>query len=152
ETEPALPCCAIDYGNGISECWRMATLSPDRIPVIAGIGEIMDRPKEVTASLEPLALMAEAARRADAGGLLKEVDSFDIIALVSWRYEGIEARLAEKLGIAPKRAFYGTVGGESPVRYLHEAAQRIARGESEVGLVVGAEAQYAVNHAKRAGV
>ena len=98
--------------------------------------------------------MAEAARRADtdARGLLGEVDSLDIIALVSWRYDDIAARLNERLGIAPKRSFYGTVGGESPVRYIHEAAQRIALGASSVGLILGAEAQYAVNHAKRAGV
>jgi acetyl-CoA C-acetyltransferase len=130
------------------------TLAPDRIPVIVGIGEIMDRPKDVAQSLEPLALMAEAARRADteARGLLRETDSVDIIALVSWRYNDIGAQLAERLGMAPKRAVYGTVGGESPVRFLHEAARRIATGESSVGLVIGAEAQYAVNHAKRAAV
>ncbi|HEX5008380.1 MAG TPA: acetyl-CoA acetyltransferase [Hyphomonadaceae bacterium] len=132
----------------------MTALSPDRIPVIAGIGEIIDRPKEVAASLEPLALMAEAAHRADADsrGLLAQVDSLDIIALVSWRYEDLLARLCETLGIAPKRSFYGTVGGESPVRYIHEAAQRIALGASSVALISGAEAQYAVNHARRAGI
>ena len=132
----------------------MIALSPDRIPVIAGIGEVADRPKDVAQSLEPAALMAEAARRADAEahGLLKEVDSLDIIALVSWRYDDLCALLSERLGIAPKRSFYGTVGGESPVRYLHEAAQRIALGTSAVGLIVGAEAQYAVNHAKRGGI
>jgi acetyl-CoA C-acetyltransferase len=131
----------------------MTELSPDRIPVIAGIGEITDRPADFMQSLEPLALMAEAARRADtdARGLLREVDSVDLVALVSWRYEDLPGRLAERLAIVPKRNFYGTVGGESPVRYLHEAAQRIALGTSEVGLIVGAEAQYAVNHAKRAG-
>src|SRR5690606_1542311 len=132
----------------------MTALSPERIPVIAGIGEIADRPQDVAASLEPLALMAEAARRAgsDAHGLLGAVDSIDIIALVSWRYDDVLARLCERLGIAPKRANYGTVGGESPVRYLHEAAQRIALGTSSVALIAGAEAQYAVNHAKRAGI
>jgi acetyl-CoA C-acetyltransferase len=132
----------------------MTALSPDRIPVIAGIGEIADRPKDVAHSLEPVVLMAEAARRADtdARGLLREVDSVDIVALVSWRYEDMPARLNERLGISPKRNFYGSVGGESPVRYIHEAAQRIARGTSSVGLIVGAEAQYAINHAKRAGV
>ncbi len=132
----------------------MTALSPDQIPVIAGIGEITDRPKDVMQSLEPAALMAEAARRADADsrGLLKQVDSLDIIALVSWRYDDLPARLCERLGIAPKRAFYGTVGGESPVRYIHEAAQRIALGTSGVALIAGAEAQYAVNHAKRAGI
>ncbi len=132
----------------------MTALSPDRIPVIAGIGEIADRPKDVAQSLEPVALMAEAARRADmdSRGLLGEVDSLDIIALVSWRYDDMTGQLSERLGIAPKRSHYGTVGGESPVRYIHEAAQRIALGKSAVGLIVGAEAQYAVNHAKRAGV
>jgi acetyl-CoA C-acetyltransferase len=133
---------------------HMTAISSDRIPVIAGIGEFADRPKDVTQSLEPVALMAEAARRADtdARGLLKDVDSLDIIALVSWRYEDIIAGLSEHLGVAPKRAFYGTVGGESPVRYIHEAAQRIALGTSSVALITGAEAQYAVNHAKRGGV
>ena len=132
----------------------MTALSPDRIPVIAGIGEITDRPKDVAASLEPLALMAEAARRADmeSRGLLKDIDSVDIIALVSWRYEDLPAQLAARLGIAPKRSVYGSVGGESPVRYIHEAAQRIALGHSKAGLILGAEAQYAVNHAKRANI
>ncbi len=132
----------------------MAQLPPDRIPVIAGIGEIADRPKDVTRSLEPLALMAEAARRADteASGLLNETDSLDIIALVSWRYEEIAAQLTQRLGISPTRSHYGNVGGESPVRFLHEAAQRIALGTSQVGLIIGAEAQYAVGHAKRGNV
>jgi len=130
------------------------TLSPERIPVIAGIGEIVDRPKDIAQALEPVALMVEAARRADAEakGLLRDVDSIDIVGLVSWRYSDTAALLCEKLGVAPKRAVYGPVGGESPIRYLHEAARRIANGESVVSLVTGGEAQHAVNHAKRANV
>ena len=130
------------------------TLSPDRVPVIAGIGEIADKPKDVSQALEPVALMVEAARRADAEakGLLAEVDSIDIVGLVSWRYSDTAALLWQKLGVSPKRAVYGPVGGESPIRYLHEAARRIANGESVVSLVTGGEAQHAVNHAKRSGV
>lgn len=129
------------------------TLSADRIPVIAGIGEIADKPKDVTQALEPVALMVEAARRADAEakGLLAEVDSIDIVGLVSWRYSDTAALLSEKLGVSPKRTVYGPVGGESPIRYFHEAARRIANGESTVSLVTGGEAQHAVNHAKRSG-
>lgn len=130
----------------------LAGMDTDRIPVIAGIGEITDRPKDVTASLEPIDLMAEAARRADTHWLLTSVDSVDIVGLVSWRYDDPPALLNARLGIAPKRNVYGPVGGESPVRYLHQAAQRIAKGESEIGIVLGAEAQYAVGHAKKAGV
>src|SRR5690606_41186335 len=93
-----------------------------------------------------------AARSADAEarGLLSQMDSLDIVGLVSWRYDNPTALLCEKLGVSPARAVYGDVGGESPIRFLHEAAQRIARGTSSVALIVGAEAQYAVNNAKRA--
>ncbi len=128
------------------------TLPPDRIPVIAGIGEITDRSKDFTAAMEPLRLMTEAAQRAnaEARGLLSDVDSLDIVGLVSWRYENPTGQLCAMLGIAPRRAVYGDVGGESPVRFLHESAQRIARGESSTAIVLGAEAQYAVNNAKRA--
>ena len=44
------------------------------------------------------------------------------------------------------------MGGESPVRFLHEAANRIARGESQVGAVVGGEATHAVAAAQKAGI
>jgi acetyl-CoA C-acetyltransferase len=127
-------------------------LSPDQIPVIAGVGEITKRSKDFGPEFEPLSLMAEAARGADteARGLLSQIDSLDIVGLVSWRYENATAQLCEKLGIRPARAVYGDVGGESPIRFLHEAAQRIAQGTSSVALIVGAEAQYAVNNAKRA--
>ena len=48
--------------------------------------------------------------------------------------------------------YYGPVGGESPIRYLHEAAQRIARGECSVAAVCGAEAQSTATKAERAGI
>lgn len=127
----------------------------DRLPVIIGIGELLDRPDDPTHSLEPLALMAEALHRAagDAGcDLLNEIDSLDVVHQVSWRYEQTGARLCARLGIQPARAVYGVTGGESPMRYLHEAALRIARGESEIAAVCGAEAQYAVNKAKTADI
>jgi acetyl-CoA C-acetyltransferase len=130
-------------------------LPDDRIPVIVGIGEIVDRPKEVTDGLEPLGLLVEALRRAEAdsgGRLLGEIESLDIVNFLSWRYRDPERLLSERLGITPKHAYYGPVGGESPVRYLHEAAQRIARGECSVAAVCGAEAQSTATKAERAGL
>ncbi|HMD58989.1 MAG TPA: acetyl-CoA acetyltransferase, partial [Steroidobacteraceae bacterium] len=118
----------------------------DRIPVIVGVGEITDRPADPLEGLEPLALMSAALERADqdGGGLLPAVDSLDVVNLVSWRYADVTRLLCERTGIAPRRAVYGPVGGETPVRYLHEAALRIARGESEIAAIVGAEAQSTV--------
>jgi acetyl-CoA C-acetyltransferase len=127
----------------------------DRIPVIVGVGEIVDRPKEITAGLEPLTLLEEALKRAEADSgakLLGDIGSLDIVNFLSWRYRDPEQQLAGRLGIKPAHLYYGPVGGESPIRYLHEAAQRIARGECSVAAVCGAEAQSTATKAGRAGL
>ncbi len=131
-------------------------LSPeDRIPVIVGVGEIVDRPSEINAGLEPLTLLEEALKRADQDSgskLLGDIQSLDVVNFLSWRYREPESLLADRLGIKPEHCYYGPVGGESPIRYLHEAAQRIARGECSVAAVCGAEAQSSATKAERAGV
>ncbi len=132
-----------------------ATQSEDRIPVIVGIGEITDRPAELTSGLEPLALLEQALKRAeqDSGtSLIGEIGSLDIVNFLSWRYRDPAQQLCDRLGIKPAHAYYGPVGGESPIRYLHEAAQRIARGECSVAAVCGAEAQSTATKAQRAGI
>ena len=135
----------------------MALVSADRVPVIVGVGEVTDRPADPLDGKEPVALMAEALRLAeeDAGGagrLLAALDSLDIVNEISWPYRDPVGRLCAALGIGPARAVYGVVGGQTPVRYLHEAALRIARGESAVAAVCGAEAEHTVQRAKRAGL
>ncbi len=67
----------------------MPSAGEDRLPVIVGVGEIADRPADILEGLEPLALMAEALRRAEEdadAALLRQVDSLDVVCLVSWRY------------------------------------------------------------------
>jgi acetyl-CoA C-acetyltransferase len=130
-------------------------VSEDRIPVIVGVGEITDRPADLKSGLEPLALLEEALKRAEAdsgGKLLGDIQSLDIVNFLSWRYREPEKLLSDRLGITPRHAYYGPVGGESPIRYLHEAAQRIARGECSVAAVCGAEAQSTATKAERAKV
>src|SRR5256884_1323190 len=131
-------------------------LVPDnRIPVIVGVGEIVDRPKEISKGPEPLVLLEQALQRAEADSgskLLGEIQSLDIVNFLSWRYRDPEQLLADRLGIKPAHLYYGPVGGESPIRYLHEAAQRIARGECSVAAVCGAEAQSTATKAERGGI
>jgi acetyl-CoA C-acetyltransferase len=133
----------------------MAVQEEDRIPVIVGVGEIVDRPKEIADGLEPLALLEQALRRAEADSgakLLGEIGSLDVVSFLSWRYRDPEKLLAARLGVTPAHCYYGPVGGESPIRYLHEAAQRIARGECSVAAVCGAEAQSTATKAQRSGI
>src|ERR1700716_4205533 len=130
-------------------------VSEDRIPVIVGVGEITDRPADLKSGLEPLALLEEALKRAEAdsgGKLLGEIGSLDIVNFFSWGYRDPGNQLSQRLGLKPRHAYYGPVGGESPIRYLHEAAQRIARGECSVAAVCGAEAQSTATKAERANI
>jgi acetyl-CoA C-acetyltransferase len=130
-------------------------LPEDRIPVIVGVGEIVDRPKDIAAGLEPLALLELALKRAEAdsgGTFLSELGSLDVVNFLSWRYRDAEKLLAMRLGATPAHCYYGPVGGESPIRYLHEAAKRIVRGECSVAAVCGAEAQSTATKAQRANI
>ena len=60
-----------------------------RIPVIAAIGEYVDRPESLDLALEPVALMERAIRacEADSGrGLAAENKKIRLICLICWRY------------------------------------------------------------------
>src|SRR3978361_1139818 len=131
------------------------SLPEDRIPVIVGVREIVDRPADIAAGLEPLTLLEQAVRRAEADSgakLLGDLGSLDVVNFLSWRYRDPEKLLAARLGVSPAHNYYGPVGGESPIRYIHEAAQRIARGECSVAAVCGAEAQSTATKAERGGI
>ena len=132
----------------------MSRMLNDRTPILIGIGEATHRSKEAP-GLEPLALMEQALRAAeqDAGApLLSRLDALDVVCEYSWPYTDAPGLLAARLGRRPDHLVYGETGGESPVRFIHEAALRIARGESQVAAIVGAEARYTVDAAAKAGV
>lgn len=128
--------------------------SPEHIPVIIGIGEISEKPDEAHRGREPLHLMHDAAKLAvqDAGISIKELDSLDIVMPMSWRYEDLAKQLSHELGVSPSHAQLGPSGGESPLRYIHTAAQRIASGQNEVALIVGGEAQHTLTSLQRQGI
>lgn len=125
---------------------------PHLSPVIIGVGEALDRPATLDQSLEPVALMVQAltAAETDAGAkVLGHVDSLDLVGLVSWRYVDPVALLAQRLGIDPARKTNASMGGETPIRLIHEAAVRIARGEQKAAAIVGGEATHSAARARR---
>lgn len=123
----------------------------ERTPVIVAIGELADRTPSVEQSLEPVELMAAALRiaEAEAPGVLSAIDSLELVAQMTWRYENPVGLLCEKLEISPGRVLNASMGGDTPVRLLHEAALRICRGESQVSAFVGGEAISALRKARK---
>ena len=113
--------------------------------MIVGVGQINDRTPDPFAALEPIALMAEALRSADAdggGGWLAALDSLAVVDQISFRaLNPVVDALAARLGIVPAHRFQTAMPmGDSPIRLLNEAANRIGSGEATVAAVVGAEA------------
>lgn len=129
------------------------TSDPKTIPVIIGIGEITEKLGSNVIPREPLTLMRDAVRLAesDAGVSIDKLDSLDVVMPMSWRYSDLAAQLSEALGAAPSRAKLGPSGGETPLKYIHQAAKRIASGQSSIAAVVGGEAQYSLTSFQRAG-
>lgn len=130
-------------------------MDPATTPVIVAVGEHVDRPQSPEQAREPVDLMAAALRgcEADAGAsLLGAVTSLDLIGLISWPYCDPVRLLAERLGIAPAEARNASMGGETPVRLIHEAARRIAAGDPVVAAIVGGEASHAVAQAQKLGL
>jgi acetyl-CoA C-acetyltransferase len=124
----------------------------ERVAVVVGVGEFIDRPAQTSEALEPVALMERALRaaEADAGAaLLAKVESIELIGLISWRYADPVSLLCERLGISPARKTNASMGGETPIRLIHEAAVRIARGEQQAAAIVGGEAMNARNRASK---
>lgn len=130
-------------------------MDPARTPVIIGVGQINDRTEDPFAAMDPVGLMAAALRAADAdggGGWLAAIDSLAVVDQISFReMNPLVDAVAARLGIAPAHRIQTPKPmGDSPVRLLNEAANRIGSGESIVAAVVGGEALRTA--AKRAAV
>jgi acetyl-CoA C-acetyltransferase len=113
-------------------------------PVLVGAGQIVDRPDDPRHGLEPLALMAEAARRAldDAGGpaVLGALDTIAVVTNVFHDYGDTATLLAERLGAPPGRRLVTTWGGNTPQALVNHLCDQIVAGRLELALVAGGEA------------
>ncbi|WP_322095054.1 enoyl-CoA hydratase-related protein [Paraburkholderia bannensis] len=126
--------------------------TPETTPVIVGVGEFIDRPAQPADAREPLDAIAEALHAADrdaGGGWIDALDSLHLVAFITWRYDDPARQLCERLGIDASCGINGPMGGESPIRAIHDAALRIARGEIRAAAVAGGEAMSARTRARK---
>jgi len=130
-------------------------MDPERIPVIVGVGQTVNRPKTMEEIREPADLIEAAGRRAaeDAGaeGALADVDMLGVVNILSWSYEDPPARVAERIGAQPGIQWYTGVGACSPQWLLGQAADKIAGGEVKIALICGAESYASRSAARKCG-
>lgn len=122
----------------------VAVTAADPIPVIVGAGYVTRHPDDLGSTSEPADLIAAAIEAAatDAGigaSALVEVDSLDVLNLLSWKYADPAGAVAARIGARPGRAVFSELGGEQPTALIDAAARRIQQGDSSVALIAGGE-------------
>ena len=137
-------------------------MTQDLTPVLIGVGEASERiDAEDYQALSPADLAALAAKAAleDAGPAAALTGELDVIAAIR-QFEvsgpGFAApfgcsnnfprSVAHRLGANPARAIWEPVGGQGPQHLVNEFAHAIARGETNMALLVGSEAISTVRH------
>lgn len=103
---------------------------------------------------EPLDMWTQVVRDAVADAsmsALTSVDSLDVVFTQTTQYDDPAGRLAERLGITPRRRCYSGIGGTTPQVLVQRAGERILDGESQVAVVCGAEALATKRRWRQAG-
>lgn len=128
---------------------------PSFTPIVIGVGDFINRSKQIEDAVEPLQLMLAAINVAfeDTGltsssvdSLRASVDSLDVVRTWTWPYHDLPGLIAEHLGTLPKRREYSEHGGNQPGLLFDEAARRISKGESKVAILTGGEALASCKH------
>jgi acetyl-CoA C-acetyltransferase len=121
-----------------------------RTPVLVGVGQAMQRVADPAEALEPVDLLADAARLAldDASAPLT-IDTVAVAEILSWRYADPGALLARRLGLEPRTTVLTSTGGNSPQMLVNRLGRAITAGEHDVVLFGGAECMYSRRRARR---
>jgi acetyl-CoA C-acetyltransferase len=120
--------------------------------VVIGVGQVLYRDTDAP---EPVALLAEAARRAieDCGtpGARHAISSVRVVNMISRRYPDPGRLVAEHLGATVPHTVSTSSGGQMPQVLIDGAARDVARGDADVVLIGGAESWRTRNARRRRG-
>ena len=112
-------------------------MTSPRTPVLVGYGQVNQRDEDP--SVEPIDLMAAAAREAADPRVLRAVDSVRVVNILSWRYRDPGRLLAAQINAADAATRYTGVGGNVPQTLVNQACLDIQSGRADVVLIAGAE-------------
>jgi acetyl-CoA C-acetyltransferase len=116
------------------------SIDPERIPVIVGVGQAIERDDPVWSR----DLMERAAWRAldDAPGIGPHLQRVTVVQVIGDRFPRPATAVARRLGLGEDvRCETTVVGGNTPQWLMTRTAEAIAAGELRAAMIVGAEAQ-----------
>jgi len=129
--------------------------SAQAIPVLVGVGQILQRLEDPREAAEPLEMMVAALEQAgdDCGApkLLQRADSIYVLR-GTWRYGDPGREIARRLGATPAETVGTPYGGNFSQACVIDAARAIQAGRRRVVLVTGAENGRSAAQAQRQGV
>ncbi len=108
-----------------------------RTPVIVGVGQVNQRAEKP--EVQPVDLMAAAAREAADPRVLHALDSIRVVNLLSWRYRDPGVLLRAAIGAQDARTRYGSIGGNTPQSLVNQACLDIQQGRSDAIMIAGGE-------------
>jgi len=114
---------------------------PARTPVIVGRAQIVDTEPDLDNPADPIHLItrAAAAAVADAG---IDASSIDLVGVVAglFRHPNPGRAIGDAIGIpASATSVLTTWGGNTPIAFVGELGDRLARGEADMIVMVGGE-------------
>lgn len=109
--------------------------------MLIGHGQVNHREDSdpATRSVEPVDLMASAARQAADSRVVEAVDSIRVVNILSAHYRDPGLLLGQRIGAADFTTLYSPVGGNVPQALVNQACRDIQRGAAGVVLLAGAE-------------
>ena len=129
--------------------------SKERVPVLVGVGQLLQRCDDPREAAEPLAMMGSALEQAgeDAGApqLLQRATSIAVVRGM-WGYADPGRAVARRLGAGPVETVTTPYGGNFAQACVIDAARAIQAGRHDVMLVVGAETGRSQGQAQRQGI
>ena len=89
-----------------------------RTPVLVGAGQVNQRTEE--SGVEPVDLIAAAAREAADPRVLAALDSIRVVNLLSWRYRDPGLLVGSRIGAPDAATQYTRIGGNPPQSLLNQ--------------------------------
>ena len=125
---------------------------PPRTPVLVGRSQIIGPAPDIEQPITVDTLLNQAALAAldDAGVRTEAVDVIGVVTGL-FRHPNIGRSVARAIGASDAHTILTSWGGNTPIAFVGDLGDRIARGEIDVAVVLGGEANATRDAARRAG-